>query len=92
MAITVTVDSPVPFGCRRVSNTATIDYDESPARRRPDDNQATDTTPIVTTADLDIVKTVVAAEAVSGCGWVTIVAGESVVYCYVVTNPGTRRP
>ena len=87
---TVTVVNPAPFGLTEISNTATIDYDEtSGPDTNPDDNTSTDTTPVVVDPQIAITKTVVTSGGqCPGVDEVTIVAGESVTYCYVVTNPG----
>jgi uncharacterized repeat protein (TIGR01451 family)/LPXTG-motif cell wall-anchored protein len=87
---TVTVVNPAPFGLTEISNTATIDYDEtSGPDTNPDDNTSTDTTPVVVDPQIAITKTVVTSGGLCpGVDEVTIVAGESVTYCYVVTNPG----
>ncbi|MEZ5144232.1 MAG: VWA domain-containing protein [Acidimicrobiales bacterium] len=88
---TVTVVNPAPFGLSLITNTATIGYDGSVGPdTNPADNTATDTTPVSVNPGLTITKKVVAAgQPCSGAvDSLTIVAGQSVTYCYVVTNPG----
>uniref|UniRef100_UPI001AA0547E VWA domain-containing protein n=1 Tax=Rhabdothermincola sediminis TaxID=2751370 RepID=UPI001AA0547E len=89
---TVTVNDPLPFGTTQISNTAVIGYDDSAGPdTNPADNSSTDTTPVVVTPGLTIVKTVVReGQSCPGVDGVTltVVAGQSVRYCYVVTNPG----
>ncbi|WP_334143201.1 DUF7507 domain-containing protein, partial [Rhabdothermincola sp.] len=89
---TVTVNDPLPFGTTQISNTAVIGYDDSAGPdTNPADNSSTDTTPVVMVPGLEIVKTAVReGQACPGVDGVTltVVAGQSVRYCYVVTNPG----
>jgi uncharacterized repeat protein (TIGR01451 family) len=88
---TVTVVNPAPFGLSLITNTATIDYDGTKGPdTNPADNTATDTTPVVTDPQLNIDKKVVRAtqDCAAAVDQLTIVAGESVKYCYVVSNPG----
>jgi len=88
---TVSVVNPAPFGLGLITNTATIDYDGTKGPdTEPADNTSTDTTPVVTDPQLSIDKKVVRAaqDCAIALDELTIVAGESVKYCYVVNNPG----
>jgi len=91
VSFTVTVVNPAPFGLSLITNTATIDYDGTKGPdTKPADNTSTDTTPVVTDPQLSIDKKVVRAaqDCAIALDELTIVAGQSVKYCYAVNNPG----
>lgn len=86
-----TVDKPFPALVNQISNTASIGYDNSAgADTNPSNNTASDTTPVVVTPQLQVVKTVAGpgSSCPSATDSTTIVSGESVDYCYTLTNPG----
>jgi uncharacterized repeat protein (TIGR01451 family) len=92
VTFTVRINNPVPFDTTQITNTAVIGYDSSAG---PDsdlsDNTATDTTPVSVRPRLTVVKTSVlqgqACPGVDGTT-LTILAGQSVTYCYRVSNLG----